>query len=64
LQRYRWRAHRDSTTVTSQLAPNNWHDYLADPTLEDAICDRIAHDAHRLVLRGPSRRKEKLTAEK
>ena len=53
-----------STIVTSQLAPNDWHDYLADPTLADAICDRIVHHAHRLVLKGPSRRKEKLTAEK
>ena len=50
--------------VTSQLAPADWHDYLADPTLADAICDRIVHHAHRLVLKGPSRRKEKLTAEK
>ncbi len=53
-----------STIVTSQLAPTDWHDYLADPTLADAICDRIVHHAHRLVLKGPSRRKEKLTAEK
>ena len=53
-----------STIVKSQLAPNDWHDYLADPTLADGICDRIVHHAHRLVLKGPSRRKEKLTAEK
>jgi DNA replication protein DnaC len=33
--------------------------YLADPTLADAICDRIVHHTHRLVLDGPSRRKEK-----
>lgn len=52
-----------STIVTSQLAPGDWHDYLADPTLADAICDRIVHHAHRLMLKGPSRRKEKLTAE-
>jgi DNA replication protein DnaC len=48
-----------STIVTSQLAPSDWHDYLADPTLADAICDRVVHHAHRLVLKGPSRRKEK-----
>jgi DNA replication protein DnaC len=47
-----------STIVTSQLDPTNWHDYLADPTLADAICDRLVHNAHRLVLKGPSRRKE------
>jgi len=48
-----------STIVTSQLEPSTWHDYLADPTLADAICDRIVHHAHRLMLKGPSRRKEK-----
>ena len=48
-----------STIVTSQLDPKDWHDYLADPTLADAICDRLLHSAHRLVLKGPSRRKEK-----
>ena len=34
------------------------HDYLADATLADAICDRVFHNAHRIVLKGPSRRKE------
>lgn len=53
-----------STIVSSQLPPTEWHDYLADPTLADAICDRIVHHAHRLVLKGPSRRKEKHPAEK
>lgn len=48
-----------STIITSQLAPNHWHDYLADPTLADAICDRLLNNAHRLMLKGPSRRKEK-----
>jgi DNA replication protein DnaC len=47
-----------STVVTSQLPPAQWHDYLADPTLADAICDRLLSNAHRLVLNGPSRRKE------
>ena len=47
-----------STVITSQLAPKNWHDYLADPTLADAICDRVLHRAHAIVLKGPSRRKE------
>jgi DNA replication protein DnaC len=47
-----------STIVTSQLEPKLWHDYLADPTLADAICDRILNNAHRLMLKGPSRRKE------
>src|ERR1700722_1820890 len=47
-----------SPIVTSQLDPKLWHDYLADPTLADAICDRVLNNAHRLVLKGPSRRKE------
>ena len=48
-----------STIVTSQLPPAQWHDYLADPSLADAICDRLLSNAHRLVLNGPSRRKDK-----
>jgi DNA replication protein DnaC len=47
-----------STIITSQLPPAQWHDYLADATLADAICDRVLHNAHRIVLKGPSRRKE------
>ena len=50
-----------STIVTSQLPPNHWHDYLVDPTLADAICDRLVNNAHRIMLKGPSRRKEKPT---
>jgi DNA replication protein DnaC len=52
--RYAMRA----TVISSQLAPEDWHDYLADPTVADAICDRILHGAHRIALKGPSRRKE------
>lgn len=47
-----------STIVTSQLPPAHWHEHLGDPTLADAICDRLLHNAHRLVLKGPSRRKD------
>jgi DNA replication protein DnaC len=47
-----------ATVVTSQLPPKRWHEYVADPTLADAICDRLLHNAHRIVLQGPSRRKE------
>lgn len=48
-----------STIVASQLPPNKWHDYLGDPTMADAICDRLVPNAHRIVLKGPSRRKDK-----
>jgi DNA replication protein DnaC len=46
-----------STIVTSQLPIETWHDYVADPTIADALLDRIVHNAHRLKLKGPSRRK-------
>ncbi len=44
--------------ITSQIAATKWHDYLGDPTMADAICDRVLHNAHRIALKGPSRRKE------
>ena len=46
-----------STVVTSQLSVEHWHEYLADPTLADAILDRIVHHSHRIALRGDSLRK-------
>jgi len=47
-----------ATIVTSQLAPAHWHEAIGDPTLADAICDRLLHNSHRLMLKGPSQRKE------
>lgn len=47
-----------ATIVTSQLEPKLWHQAIGDPTLADAICDRLLHNSHRLMLKGPSRRKE------
>lgn len=47
-----------STILTSQVPPTKWHDHIGDPTVADAVCDRLLHNAHRLVLKGPSRRKE------
>ena len=47
-----------STIWTSQLPVAKWHDHLGDPTVADAICDRLLHNAHRIVLQGPSRRKK------
>lgn len=46
-----------STLITSQLPIPAWHEYLADPTLADAILDRFIHNAHYLDLRGDSMRK-------
>ena len=51
-----------STLVTSQLPPEKWHDRLGEPTLADAILDRLLHRAHRIALKGPSRRKEQAVA--
>lgn len=50
-----------STILTSQLPVAKWHDYLGDPTQADAVCDRVLSNAHRIVLKGPSRRKETTT---
>jgi len=51
-----------STIMTSQLPPAKWHDQLGEATIADAILDRILHGAHRIALKGPSRRKEKAEA--
>ena len=48
-----------STVVTSQLPVETWHDYIAHPTIADAVLDRLVHNAHKLAMKGPSRRKEK-----
>ena len=41
-----------STLVTSQLPIENWHDYIGDPTLADAILDRLVHSAHKIHITG------------
>jgi DNA replication protein DnaC len=48
---------RGSTIVTSQLPVDNWHDVIPDPTVADAVLDRLVHTAHRLALKGESLRK-------
>ena len=48
-----------STVVTTQVPTKSWHEMLADPTVADAICDRLVHNAHVLSLKGPSIRKKK-----
>jgi DNA replication protein DnaC len=50
---------RGATLITSQLPVDRWHDLIGDPTLADAILDRIVHNAHRIQLRGDSLRKRK-----
>ena len=48
-----------STLLTSQLPVNAWHTYLDDPTLADAILDRIVHSSHKIALKGTSLRDQK-----
>lgn len=52
-----------STVVTSQLPVASWHDYLGEPTVADAILDRLVHNAYKIALKGPSKRKEKTETE-
>jgi DNA replication protein DnaC len=47
-----------STIVTSQLPVESWHAYLGDPTLADAILDRLVHNAYKINLKGESMRKQ------
>lgn len=47
-----------STIATSQLPAPAWHEAMADPTLADAMLDRLIHNAHPLTLRGESMRKQ------
>lgn len=48
---------RKSTIVVSQIPIDRWHELIGDPTIADAICDRIVHTAHRIALNGESVRK-------
>jgi DNA replication protein DnaC len=48
---------RHATIVTSQLPVEHWHEALGDPTLADAILDRLVHNAYKIALRGDSMRK-------
>lgn len=48
-----------STLVTSQLPLAHWHEIIGDPTLADAILDRLVHNAYRITLKGESMRKRK-----
>lgn len=49
-----------STIIASQLPLDLWHDAIGDPTFADAICDRIVHNAHKIILTGESMRKTHL----
>ncbi|HYQ92309.1 MAG TPA: IS21-like element helper ATPase IstB [Candidatus Competibacteraceae bacterium] len=53
------RHNRESTLVTSQLPVAAWHEYLNEPTLADALLDRLVHNAYTLNLSGESMRRRK-----
>lgn len=48
---------RRSTVFTSQIPHEHWHAIIGDPTIADAILDRVVHNSHKLHLKGDSRRK-------
>ncbi len=48
-----------STVITSQLPVEHWHEVIGDPTIADALLDRLVHNAHRISLKGESMRKAK-----
>lgn len=50
---------RRSTLITSQLPVDQWHAYLGDRTVADAILDRLVHNSYRLALKGDSMRKQR-----
>jgi DNA replication protein DnaC len=47
-----------STIITSQLPVKNWYDVIGEPTIADAILDRLVHSSHRIELDGDSLRKK------
>ena len=53
---------RKTVIITSQLPVSKWHGYINEPTLADAILDRLTAKAHRIELKGESLRRKKATA--
>ena len=50
---------RGSTRITSQVPVNIWHQVIGDPTLGEAILDRLVHNAHKITHKGESIRKKR-----
>jgi DNA replication protein DnaC len=48
-----------STVVTSQLPVSSWHEVIGEPTIADAVLDRLVHCSYRIELKGPSMRKKR-----
>jgi DNA replication protein DnaC len=47
-----------ATVITSQLPIKNWHEHIGEPTIADAVLDRLLHGAHKFELTGPSMRRD------
>jgi len=58
LELFEERYQRRSTIITAQLPVSAWHDMIGEPTIADAILDRIVHNAHRIDLKGDSMRRK------
>ena len=52
---------RGATLLTSQVPVDRWHDLIGEPTVADAVLDRIVHNAHRIQLHGDSLRRKRGT---
>ena len=51
-----------SLVITSQVPVERWYEIVGNPTLADAILDRVVHNAHRIELKGETRRKRPAAA--
>jgi DNA replication protein DnaC len=58
------RHNHSSTIITSQLPQEHWYEWIGDPTLADAILDRLVHNAHKMELTGESMRKKTKSLDK
>ena len=56
------RHERRSTIVTSQVPIDLWYEIIGNPTIADAVLDRLVHNAHRIALSGESLRKKRALA--
>lgn len=61
LELFEERYQRRSTIITAQLPVSRWHDMIGEPTIADAILDRIVHNAHRIDIKGDSMRRKDQT---
>jgi len=51
---------RSSIIISTQIPVTGWHELIGEPTIADAILDRIIHSSHRIQLKGESMRKNRL----